>query len=79
MVFNASRQLRWTLAVFMGLAGRRPRRRRLWTFCLAIAAIACIFMSFETVPGGFTVIELMRQSVKEFLGVSPASPLLHTT
>ena len=79
MVFRAPRQLRWTLAVFMGLAGRRRKRRRSWTFCLAIAAIECIFMSFETVLGAFTDIVLMRQSVKELFGVSPASPLLHTT
>jgi sugar phosphate permease len=79
MVFEASRQLRWTLAVFMGLAGRRQRRRRSWTFCLAIAAIDCIFMSFASVLGAFTVIVLMRQSVKELFGVSPPSPLLHTT
>jgi hypothetical protein len=34
-------------------------------FCLVMAGIQCIFMPFGTVLGVFTIIVLMRNSVKE--------------
>jgi len=57
--------LGWTLAVFIIIAGRCLAKRKHYMFCLVIAAISCIFMPFGTVLGVFTIIVLMRPSVKE--------------
>ena len=54
----------WTFAICVFLAGRNLARRRHYTFCLVMAAIMCIFMPFGTVLGVFTVVVLMRPSVK---------------
>jgi len=55
----------WTLGVFIIIAGRCLAKRKHYMFCLVIAAISCIFMPFGTVLGVFTIIVLMRPSVKE--------------
>jgi hypothetical protein len=54
----------WTLATCIFVAGRNLARRRRYTFCLVMAAVTCIFMPFGTVLGVFTLIVLMRPSVK---------------
>ncbi len=55
----------WALAVCMIIAGRNLVRRRRRMFCLVVAGIECAFMPFGTVLGVFTIIVLMRESVKE--------------
>jgi len=55
----------WTLAVCLIVAGRCLAKRKRYIFCLVIAAISCMFMPFGTVLGIFTIIVLMRPSVKE--------------
>ena len=55
----------WVLAGFIITAGRFLARRRHRLFCLVIAGIECAFMPFGTVLGVFTIIVLMRESVKE--------------
>ena len=57
--------LGWTLAVCIIIAGRLLAKRKRYIFCLVIAAISCMFMPFGTVLGVFTIIILMRPSVKE--------------
>ena len=65
----------WTLAALIAFAGRSLQTRMRYTFCLVIAGVECIFMPFGTVLGVFTIIVLMRDSVKElFRGIS-AQPL----
>ena len=54
----------WTFAVLILLSGRNLARRRRHTFCLVIAAVECLFMPFGTVLGVFTIVVLMRDSVK---------------
>jgi hypothetical protein len=54
----------WTLAVCLMVAGRNLARRRHYTFCLVMAAIACTFMPFGTVLGVFTILVLIRPSVR---------------
>ncbi len=56
--------LGWTFAVCMILAGRFLARRRHYTFCFVMAAVGCIFMPFGTILGVFTIIVLLRPSVK---------------
>ncbi|UCG58497.1 MAG: hypothetical protein JSU70_03110 [Phycisphaerales bacterium] len=55
----------WTLAICLIVAGRRLARRQHYTFCLVVAAISCVFMPLGTVLGVFTIIVLMRPTVKE--------------
>jgi hypothetical protein len=63
----------WTFAICLIAAGRRLATRRSYTFCLVMAAISCLFMPFGTVLGVFTIIVLMRESVKELFGRPPAT------
>jgi hypothetical protein len=58
----------WTLAALIAFAGRSLQTRRRYTFCLVVAGIECIFMPVGTVLGVFTIIVLMRDSVKELFG-----------
>mgnify|MGYP001155949549 CR=1 FL=1 len=46
------------------LAGRYLMQHRHHTFCLVIAAIQCLFMPLGTILGVFTIVVLMKQSVK---------------
>jgi hypothetical protein len=54
----------WSLAVCVFLAGRFLSRRRHYMFCLVIAALLCMITPFGTVLGVFTIIVLVRPSVK---------------
>jgi hypothetical protein len=56
--------LGWTMCVCVLSAGRFLSRRRHYMFCLVIAAILCMMIPFGTVLGVFTIIVLMRPSVK---------------
>lgn len=62
----------WAIAVCFFLAGRYLTERRNYWFCVVIAAIACIFMPVGTVLGVFTIIVLMRESVRQMFGVATA-------
>src|SRR3989339_1008963 len=55
----------WAFALCMILAGRFLSKRKHYTFCLVMAGIGCLFMPFGTVLGVFTIIVLLRSSVKE--------------
>lgn len=63
----------WTLAVFIIISGRRLKQRRSHTFCLVIAGIMCINMPLGTVLGVFTIITLVKDSVKELFAASSGS------
>jgi hypothetical protein len=54
----------WALAVAMIVAGRKLSQRRSRTFCIVVAALECMIMPFGTVLGVFTIIMLMKDSVK---------------
>jgi hypothetical protein len=60
----------WALAVAMFLAGRRLAQRTRHTFCLVVAAIACIFFPIGTALGVFTIIVLMRPGMQERFAAS---------
>jgi len=61
----------WTLAICMIVSGRRLARRNHYKFCFVIACISCLFMPYGTVLGVFTIIVLVRPTVKEVFGISP--------
>jgi hypothetical protein len=56
--------LGWAIAGLVAWAGRCLSRRIHYTFCLVMAAIECMFMPVGTVLGVFTIIVLIRPSVK---------------
>ena len=67
----------WTLAALIAFAGRSLQTRTRYIYCLVMAGVECIFMPFGTVLGVFTIIVLMRDTVKELFGrpaaLQPAS------
>ena len=54
----------WGYSVCIFLAGRFLSQQRHYTFCLVIAALLCMNTPFGTVLGVFTIVVLMRPSVK---------------
>tara|TARA_R110000850_G_scaffold9033_18_gene33361 strand:+ start:397 stop:828 length:432 start_codon:yes stop_codon:yes gene_type:complete len=64
----------WMFAAFIIMTGRAIAQRRRYHFCLVMAGIECLFMPFGTVLGVFTIIVLVRDSVKgQFEGQLPVS------
>ncbi len=59
----------WTLAICMIISGRRLARRTNYKFCFVIACISCLLTPYGTVLGVFTIIVLMRPTVKGLFGV----------
>jgi hypothetical protein len=57
--------LGWVFAAFVFTAGRFLAKRKHYLFCLVMGGVECIFMPFGTVLGVFTLIVLMRESVKQ--------------
>jgi hypothetical protein len=58
----------WTLAALIAFAGRSLQTHERYTFCLVMGGVECIFMPFGTVLGVFTIIVLVRESVKGLFG-----------
>jgi hypothetical protein len=54
----------WVLAGLMVALGLKLRQRKSRTFCLVVAGIECISMPFGTILGVFTIVLLMKDSVK---------------
>jgi len=54
----------WAFAVCVILTGRFIVRHKHYIFCLVIASLNCLFMPFGTVLGVFTIVVLVRPSVK---------------
>ena len=55
----------WVMAGCVLAAGRMLARRRCYLFCFVMAGIEWLMMPFGTVLGVFTILVLMRDSVKE--------------
>lgn len=66
------------MAASIILAGRFLTRRTHYTYCLVIAGFECMFMPFGTVLGVFTIVVLMRESVKPLFQESPPTEPWHT-
>jgi hypothetical protein len=59
-------------AALVVLAGRSLAERRRYTYCLVVAAVLCLLAPFGTLLGVFTIIVLVRPSVRARF-VSPGS------
>lgn len=64
----------WSLATAIFLAGRFLRRRKHYLFCLVVAGLSCMFAPLGTVLGVFTIVVLMRPSVKLLFNSDSATP-----
>ena len=60
----------WAFAVCVALAGWFLLKKKRHTFCVVMGGVECIFMPFGTVLGVFTIITLMKPSVKALFGIS---------
>lgn len=63
----------WTFAAFVFAAGRFLAQRKHYLFCMVVAGLECIFMPVGTALGVFTIIVLMRESVKQMFNASTAT------
>ena len=61
----------WTLAVLMAVAGRRLQLRTSYTYCLVVGGVECLLMPYGTILGVFTIVVLMRDSVRQIFGLGP--------
>lgn len=57
--------LGWAFAISLAVSGYFLLKKQHYLFCMVMAGISCIFTPFGTVLGVFTIIVLMRPSVKE--------------
>jgi hypothetical protein len=54
----------WATALAVLVAGRYIGRRTHYAFCLAVAAVSCLYFPLGTVLGVFTILVLLRPTVK---------------
>ena len=55
----------WTVATLLIIAGRNLSRQRHHTYCMVVAAMACLFVPLGTVLGVFSLVVLTKPGVKE--------------
>jgi hypothetical protein len=56
--------LGWIFALCLFLAGKNLSRRKNYTFCMIVAGISCLCIPLGTVLGVFTLVVLLRPTVK---------------
>lgn len=59
----------WTLGGLVIYSGRSLARQRRWMFSLVVAALCCALAPIGTVLGVFTIVVLLRDSVKRLYGM----------
>jgi hypothetical protein len=69
----------WTFAALVIMTGRFLARRKYYTFCFVMAAVECLFMPFGTVLAVFTLVVLLRESVKRMFEANKALASLRPT
>ncbi len=60
-------------AALVLLAGRFLSRRRRYMYCLVVAGVECLFMPLGTALGIFTILVLLRPSVKALFAPPPGA------
>ncbi len=65
--------LGWAFAISLAISGYFLLKKHQYMFCLIMAGISCVFTPFGTVLGVFTIVVLMRPSVKELFTNSVAT------
>ena len=67
--------LGWSFAIALLVTGRRLQQKRHYLFCLIMAGLACLCQPMGMVLGAFTIIVLIRPSVKELFARSVDTPV----
>jgi hypothetical protein len=62
----------WALAICLVIAGYCLNRQKSYIFCMVVAGFACAVQPLGTILGVFTIIVLLRPSVKELFGREPS-------
>jgi hypothetical protein len=65
----------WTFAICIMIDGRFIATRKHYMFCLIMAGIECMFSPFGTVLGVFTIVMLVRPTVKASFEGQPVASL----
>ena len=65
----------WTLGILAIVSGRHMAQRRSRVFSIVIASIGCLSIPLGTTLGVFTIVVLMRDSVKALYAATPPPPL----
>ncbi len=68
--------LGWAFAICLAYAGRCLGQRKNYTYCLVMAGVACMFMPFGTILGIFSIIVLLRPTVKALFATAPVPAVL---
>ncbi len=55
----------WAIAIAAAIAGRCLQVHRRWTFCFVVACILCLQVPMGTALGVFTILVLVRPTVKD--------------
>jgi len=63
----------WTLAALTVYAGRSIKRRDKYTFCLVVACLNCLNAPLGTALGVFTLIVLLRDSVRQMFAADSST------
>lgn len=66
----------WALSICNFYAGRFLKEHRNYTFCFVMSCINCSMMPFGTILGVFSILVLMRDSVKNIFDDSPPPNIL---
>src|SRR6266567_5728090 len=61
------------IAICILIAGRSLAKHRHYWFAFAIACVECLFIRFGTILGVFTIIVLLRESVKALFAATQTS------
>lgn len=69
----------WVMAILIFMAGRSLARGKRYTLCLAVAVLECLMMPFGTVLGVFTLLVLLRESVKQFFACNRTNGTVPST
>lgn len=64
----------WTMGILIIYSGRCLKARRKWMFSVVIAGIMCLNMPLGTILGVFTLVVLLRDSVKHLYGIAVPPP-----
>jgi hypothetical protein len=67
----------FAFAALVFFAGRSLAARKRYTFCLVMAGIECAFFPFGTALGVFTLLVLLRPSVKPLFNSVAVPPPIH--
>lgn len=64
----------WTLGLLIIYSGRCIKARKKWMFSLVMAGIMCLNVPLGTILGVFTLVVLLRDSVKRLYGIDVPPP-----